>query len=329
MSTATKAPATRNGATPKAELPQSPGTRFPEIFQALAAEFHPHEVKDRAGGGGKRLSYITARTAMNRLDAVLGPENWQDEFYEVCDVLFCRITITLPDGSTVAKCDAGGFKTMEERNKKGELVEDEENTDKTGPSDAFKRAAAKFGIARYLYKDGVPDYAPPPPPPDNRSGHGRTGSYASPEQVEAYALARDKRIDLHNGKWSDRWLAGTHGEPPKGLKDLLNPWQVDGHLLKWAVETGRLDAGIVPEEAKSRQKAPWVAVVFHRSPEDRRALGAELDRYAAEQAVNQAEAIYRKHPKLRPAEDVPDGEADDRETWPDEGEGPAEPGSDG
>lgn len=132
-------------------------TQHADIFAALAAPFESGQVKTRSQSG-RDLSYITARTAMNRLDNVVGPENWEAEFYSVCDVLFCRITITLPDGRKVSKSDAGGFKTMTTK-EHGQTVEDEENTDKTGPSDAFKRAAVLWGIARYLYRDGVPDFA--------------------------------------------------------------------------------------------------------------------------------------------------------------------------
>lgn len=132
-------------------------TQHADIFAALAAPFESGQVKTRSQSG-RDLSYITARTAMNRLDDVVGPENWEAEFYSVCDVLFCRITITLPDGRKVSKSDAGGFKTMTTK-EHGQTVEDEENTDKTGPSDAFKRAAVLWGVGRYLYRDGVPDFA--------------------------------------------------------------------------------------------------------------------------------------------------------------------------
>src|SRR5207253_6216353 len=94
------------------------------------------------------LHYITARTAMNRLDSVLGPENWWDDFVPLENSVTCRLTIRLPDGSTVTKADAGGYAGMA----------DQGDDDKSGFSDAFKRAAAKFGVARYLYRDGVPAF---------------------------------------------------------------------------------------------------------------------------------------------------------------------------
>jgi hypothetical protein len=53
-------------------------TQFPDLFAALAAPFEAHEVRTRMQGT-RQVHYITARTAMNRLDSVLGPENWWDE----------------------------------------------------------------------------------------------------------------------------------------------------------------------------------------------------------------------------------------------------------
>jgi hypothetical protein len=123
-------------------------TKYPDLFAALAAPFETHEVKVRAAAGGRQLHYITARTAMNRLDTVLGPENWWDEYIPGANSVMCRLTLRLPDGSTLTKCDAGGYAGMA----------DQGDDDKSGFSDAFKRAAAKFGVSRYLYRDGVPAF---------------------------------------------------------------------------------------------------------------------------------------------------------------------------
>jgi hypothetical protein len=123
-------------------------TKYPEIFAHLYAPFAPHEVKVRTQAG-RNLSYITARTAMNRLDDVLGPENWSDEYIPMGNALMCRITITLPDGSTIAKADGGAHAGMNES----------DSDEKSAFSDAFKRTAVKFGVGRYLYRDGVPGFA--------------------------------------------------------------------------------------------------------------------------------------------------------------------------
>jgi hypothetical protein len=118
-----------------------------ELFAALAAPFDSEEVRIRTQGG-RQLQYITARTVMNRLDDVLGPENWWDEYQPLEHSVICRLTIKLPSGATLTKSDAGGYAGMP----------DSGDDDKSGFSDAFKRAAVKFGIGRYLYRDGVPRF---------------------------------------------------------------------------------------------------------------------------------------------------------------------------
>ena len=122
-------------------------TAHPDLFARLSAPFTGAEIKHRPQGR-RQLSYITARTVMNRLDTVLGPENWWDEYAPSESSVLCRLTIRLPDGSTLTKSDAGGYAGMA----------DSGDDDKSGYSDAFKRAAVKFGVGRHLYGDGVPQY---------------------------------------------------------------------------------------------------------------------------------------------------------------------------
>lgn len=126
------------------------GTRYPELFASLAAPFEGGEVKALSKGkGGRTIHYVTARTVQNRLDQVLGPENWWPAFQPAGESsVLCLLTIRLPDGQVVTKCDAGGAADMS----------DEGDADKSAHSDALKRAAAMFGVARYLYKDGVPQF---------------------------------------------------------------------------------------------------------------------------------------------------------------------------
>ena len=120
-------------------------TRFPDLFAALAAPFDAREIKTRPQGK-QRLSYVTARTVMNRLDEVVGPENWWDDYEQNEESVVCRLTLRLPDGTTVTKCDAGGHAGMA----------DTGDDEKSAYSDAFKRAAVKFGVGRHLYGDGIP-----------------------------------------------------------------------------------------------------------------------------------------------------------------------------
>ena len=86
-------------------------TKQPDLFAALAAPFDPNEVKARSQSG-RQLHYITARTVMNRLDSVVGPENWWDDYLPNANSVLCRLTIRLPDGTTLTKSDAGGYAGM-------------------------------------------------------------------------------------------------------------------------------------------------------------------------------------------------------------------------
>jgi hypothetical protein len=188
-------------------------TQFPELFAALAAPFAGDQVKQRPGGRGTTLSYITARTAMNRLDEVLGPENWEDEMIETKDGLMCKLTITLPDGRRVTKTDGGGFADMPE----------EDNTEKSGYSDAFKRACVKFGIARYLYRDGVPGFAA-------RNATAATGR-APASQPQAVAPARrddppparaqgsGHRPEVQTGRGLFAWIRKCEDEGDRGIME--------------------------------------------------------------------------------------------------------------
>lgn len=77
------------------------------------------------------LVYIDARDVMDRLDEVFGMD-WQDEYKEVKGRIICTITV-----NGVSKSDGAGDTDFE--------------AEKGGLSDAFKRAAVKWGVGRYLY----------------------------------------------------------------------------------------------------------------------------------------------------------------------------------
>jgi hypothetical protein len=82
------------------------------------------------------VAYIDARDVMYILDEVVGPENWQSDFKEIKDNLYAGIGIRI-NGEWLWKWDCGTESNIEKE--KGES------------SDAFKRAAVKWGIGRFLY----------------------------------------------------------------------------------------------------------------------------------------------------------------------------------
>lgn len=138
------------------------------FWRSLCAPFVGNEVRTRDGTGGKKFSYVTARTVMNRLDSVAGPENWFDEYRVYEKGVICTLTIRLQDGSLVSKQDCGAFAGMA----------DGGDDEKSAYSDAFKRAAVKFGISRNLYGDGVPDWIEADPGPTSRPN--QSGPAAQP-----------------------------------------------------------------------------------------------------------------------------------------------------
>lgn len=116
---------------------------------ALAAPFPPEKVSWRVGStnkdktSGLALAYISARDVMERLDAVVGPARWQDRYEVHGPKTICYLALQVgPDGAWVTKADGAGDTDVEAA--KGSL------------SDAFKRAAVKWGIGRYLYDVASP-----------------------------------------------------------------------------------------------------------------------------------------------------------------------------
>lgn len=113
-----------------------------DIFEQLASPFDPSEVDWRVGSTtkdkakGMALAYIDARTVMDRLDTVCGPAGWQNRYVLNGTKTVCEIGIKC-DGEWVWKSDGAGDSDIEAE--KGAL------------SDAFKRAAVRWGIGRYLY----------------------------------------------------------------------------------------------------------------------------------------------------------------------------------
>ncbi|AGY56672.1 Rad52/Rad22 family DNA repair protein [Gloeobacter kilaueensis] len=85
------------------------------------------------------VAYLEARDVAQRLDDVCGPHNWSDTYHVLQStpsewVVECRLTVVVAGGHEVTKCDVG-------------LGEDA----KAAYSDAFKRAAVKYGLGRFLY----------------------------------------------------------------------------------------------------------------------------------------------------------------------------------
>lgn len=114
-----------------------------EIMEELKKPFPADKVhwrvgkKANNGNRGLALAYIDSREVMDRLDDVVGPENWKrvHDFGPDGEIL-CGLAIRIKD-EWITKWDGAAHTNFE--------------AEKGGLSDSFKRAAVNWGIGRYLY----------------------------------------------------------------------------------------------------------------------------------------------------------------------------------
>jgi hypothetical protein len=116
------------------------------IARALSAPFEAREVKFKPqivkNNRALAMAYVDARLIQDRLDSVLGVENWQDKYEILADgSVMCRLRLKLGN-CWITKSDVG---SPSEQPDSGDRL-------KAAFSDALKRAAVKFGIGRYLYR---------------------------------------------------------------------------------------------------------------------------------------------------------------------------------
>jgi hypothetical protein len=117
-----------------------------QILDALAAPFEAADVKWKPqtvkNNRALAVLYVDARAVQDRLDEVLGVENWQDEYAVQSDgSVVCKLSVRI-GGEWVAKMDVG---SPSEQPDSGDRL-------KAAFSDALKRAAVKFGVGRYIYR---------------------------------------------------------------------------------------------------------------------------------------------------------------------------------
>lgn len=88
------------------------------------------------------IHYVDARLVMDRLDDVVEPWGWRDEYTLLPGgEVECRLSVKFGD-TWITKADVGG---QSEQPDEGDRM-------KAAYSDALKRAAVKFGIGRHLYR---------------------------------------------------------------------------------------------------------------------------------------------------------------------------------
>lgn len=122
----------------------------------LAAHFPVEAIEWRLAQSGKKrdgevwakcLAYLTNRAIMDRLDTVLGPANWRNEYHLMGAGIMCGLSVKVGD-EWITKWD--GAEPTDIESYKG------------GLSSAMKRCAVQWGIGRYLYDlpQGRPEISP-------------------------------------------------------------------------------------------------------------------------------------------------------------------------
>lgn len=131
------------------EVPRTNMRTVGEIAEALLAPFSPSEVKWKPqtlrGDHALALCYVDARCVMDRLDSVLGIDGWSDAYERLeSGSVMCKLTCSI-GGKSITHEDVGSESKQP----------NEGDRNKAAVSDAFKRAAVKFGVGRYLYRLGM------------------------------------------------------------------------------------------------------------------------------------------------------------------------------
>lgn len=119
------------------------------IREELSRPFAPEDlewriqVTSRDKTSGLAVPYVTNRAIQDRLDEVVGPENWCNEYQpwhgnEKKEAQICGISIYFEGKGFITKWDGAEDSDIEPV--------------KGGLSDSMKRAAVQWGIGRVLYK---------------------------------------------------------------------------------------------------------------------------------------------------------------------------------
>lgn len=183
-------------------------SRLSEPFPVDEVKFKPQKVL-QGKGTAIAVAFVDARIVADRLNAVVGPENWEDSYEP--------IVVTEYDSKKDAHIQYGGMKcTLTILGVTKSDVGSPSMADelKGSASDALKRAAVKFGVGRYMYdlgsmflkydeqkrqfteKPKLPDFAVPEPTqsPDEaifELFYEATGNVSGENIIAAAAIMRE------------------------------------------------------------------------------------------------------------------------------------------
>ncbi len=145
------------------------------LYEKLKEKFPEKDLEFRVGATnsdktmGLALAYVQARAIQNRLDEVVGFENWKVSYKEIQGGFLCILSIRI-NNEWIEKEDGANVTEFE--------------SVKGGISNAFKRVASSgFGIGRYLYNS-------------------RNSWYPIKKQGSGYVFAETPKLQLNEEKQS-------------------------------------------------------------------------------------------------------------------------------
>ena len=148
---------------------------------------------------GLALAYVQARAIQNRLDEVVGFENWKVSYKEIQGGFLCTLSIRIND-EWIEKEDGASVTEFE--------------SVKGGISNAFKRVASSgFGIGRYLYNT-------------------RNSWYPIKPQGKGFVFAETPKLQLNEEKESQaKTETKPKTEPSKNTEIIITFGKYKGQTL--------------------------------------------------------------------------------------------------
>lgn len=174
------------------------------IFEKLKAKFDEKDLEFRVGTTnsdktmGLALAYVQARAIQNRLDEVVGFENWKVAYREIKDGFLCTLSIRI-NNEWISKEDGANITDFE--------------SVKGGISNAFKRVASSgFGIGRYLY-------------------NARNSWYPIKQQGKGFVFAETPKLQLNEEKQDTAKTENKPKEEPKSNEIIVTFGKYKGQSL--------------------------------------------------------------------------------------------------
>ena len=175
-----------------------------KIIEKLKKPFNENELEFRVGATnsdktmGLALAYVQARAIQNRLDEVLGFENWKVSYKEIQGGFICKLSLRI-NNEWIEKEDGAS--------------ETEFESVKGGISNAFKRVASSgFGIGRYLYS-------------------ARNNWYPIKQQGRGFIFAETPKLQLNEEKQNVAKKETKAEEIPKNTEIIITFGKYKGQSL--------------------------------------------------------------------------------------------------